>query len=112
MAAALSAKGCIVVVASHAADAINGIAQLSRPPDFAVMDFRLETQSGLDALSEVREYLGWCLPALIVTGDSLASDLSQFAATGEAWLIKPVSADDLHRALTRLLSPISRVEAV
>ena len=112
MAAALSAKGCIVVVASHAADAINGIAQLLRPPDFAVMDFRLETQSGLAALSEVREYLGWCLPALIVTGDSLASDLSQFAATGEAWLIKPVSADDLHRALTRLLSPISREEDV
>ncbi|HNY48822.1 MAG TPA: response regulator, partial [Casimicrobium sp.] len=70
MAAALSAKGCIVVVASQAADAINGIAQLSRPPDFAVMDFRLETQSGLAALSEVRDYLGWCLPALIVTGDS------------------------------------------
>jgi CheY-like chemotaxis protein len=68
------------------------------------MDYRLESQTGLAALAEIRAHLRCRLPALIVTGDTLASDLSRFAATGEAWLIKPVTADDLQRAVTHLLS--------
>ncbi|TAG04728.1 MAG: hybrid sensor histidine kinase/response regulator [Betaproteobacteria bacterium] len=148
MAAALSSRGCTVIAAGNAAEAIALLDQtpISMPsvllpppggegwgeggrtrskfeliahtlspnpsppgggaqgPDFAVMDYRLESQTGLAALAEIRAHLGCHLPALIVTGDTSASDLSRFAATGEAWLIKPVTADDLQRALTRLLS--------
>jgi CheY-like chemotaxis protein len=104
MAAALTARGCRVIVASDAAHAVGMLMQTSSNPDFAVMDYRLETQTGLAALAEIRNHLGFHLPALIVTGDTLASDLTHFAAAGEAWLIKPVSADDLQRAVTRLLT--------
>ncbi len=104
MAAALAARGCSVMAASGAADAIAKLAGAPSLPDFAVMDYRLETQTGLAALADIRVHLGWHLPALIVTGDTLASDLTRFAATGEAWLIKPVSADDLQRAVTELLA--------
>jgi two-component system, sensor histidine kinase len=105
MAAALAARGCAVIVASSTIETIAMLTQASSQPDFAVMDYRLETQTGLTALADIRAHLGWHLPALIVTGDTLASDLTRFAATGEAWLIKPVSSDDLQRAVTRLLSP-------
>ncbi len=104
MAAALAARGCRVIVASDATDAITKLTPISSQPDFAVMDYRLETQTGLAALADIRTHLGWHLPALIVTGDTLASDLTRFAEAGEAWLIKPVSADDLQRAVTQMLS--------
>ena len=108
MAAALAARGCCTVVAASAAEAIRRLAQLSEPPDFAIIDYRLETQTGLAALAAIRKFLNTHVPALIVTGDTLASDLTQFAAAGEAWLIKPVSADDLQRALTVLLPPVTQ----
>ena len=106
MAAALIARGCTAIVAGSAAEAVTRLADTQSPPDFAVMDYRLETQTGLTALADIRAYLGWHLPALIVTGDTLTSDLTHFATAGEAWLIKPVSADDLRRAITCLLAPV------
>ena len=105
MAAVLAARGCMVVVASSAREAIAKLAQAASRPDFAVMDYRLETQTGLAALADIRAHLGRHLPALIVTGDTRASDLVRFKDAGETWLIKPVSADDLQRAVTRLLTP-------
>jgi signal transduction histidine kinase/ActR/RegA family two-component response regulator len=104
MAAALAARGCAVVVASSAAEAVAKLSRASSNPDFAVMDYRLEVRTGLAALADIRAHLGWRLPALIVTGDTLASDLTRFAEAGEAWLVKPVSADDLQRAVTGLLA--------
>ena len=105
MAAALAARGCGVIVASSAAEAIAKLQLAPSYLDFAVMDYRLETQTGLEALTAIRAHVGRHLPALIVTGDTLATDLARFAAAGEAWLIKPVSADDLCRAVMRLLPP-------
>ena len=105
MAAALAARGCRVLVAASARAACATLAETSMRPDFVVMDYRLETQTGLAALAEIRAFLGQHVPALIVTGDTLASDLMQFAQAGEAWLIKPVSVDDLQHAVTALLMP-------
>jgi signal transduction histidine kinase/ActR/RegA family two-component response regulator len=110
MAAALAARGCAVIVASSAVEAVARLTPTSSSPDFAVMDYRLETQTGLAALADIRAHFGWHLPALIVTGDTLASDLTHFAEAGEAWLIKPVSADDLQRAVTGLLAPTSTTD--
>ena len=112
MAAALAARGCNVIVAGSAAEAIATLTQTSSRPDFAVMDYRLEMQTGLAALADIRAHLGWHLPALIVTGDTLASDLTRFAEAGEAWLIKPVSADALHRAVTDLIGPHFTTDSV
>ena len=110
LAAALAARGCAVIVAASATEAIARLIGSAPPPDFAVMDYRLETQTGLAALAEIRAHLGWHLPALIVTGDTLASDLTHVAQAGEAWLVKPVTVDELQRAVTRLLSPASAAE--
>ena len=70
-----------------------------------MIDYRLESESGLTVLSALRSHLRWRLPALIVTGDTLAADLTQIDAAGEAWLVKPVSTDALQLAVSKLLSP-------
>ena len=57
MAAALAARDCSVIVASSAADAIAKLTHASSQPDFAVMDYRLETQTGLAALADIRAHL-------------------------------------------------------
>lgn len=107
MAAAFAARGCSVIVAGSAAAALAQLEDVTLRPDFAVIDYRLESETGLVALSALRARLETWLPALIVTGDTLATDLTQIDAAGEAWLIKPVSADALQLAVTRLLSASS-----
>lgn len=107
MAAAFAARGCTVVAVSSGAEAIARLAAASLRPDFAAIDYRLETETGLAALARIRAQLGEALPAMIVTGDTLASDLTQIAAAGEAWLIKPVSADELQQVAGRLLASSS-----
>ena len=105
MAATFAARGCHVLAASDTASALEALAVTVRSPDFAVIDCRLESESGLTALSALRSHLRWRLPALIVTGDTLAADLTQIDAAGEAWLVKPVSTDALQLAVSKLLSP-------
>lgn len=105
MAAAFAARGCTVVAASSSSEAIIRLKDAALQPEFAVIDYRLEAETGLMALARIREQLGLRLPAMIVTGDTLASDLTQIAAAGETWLIKPVSADVLHQTAGRLLAP-------
>lgn len=104
MVAAFEARGCTVIAAGSSSEAIIRLKQMAQRPDFAVIDYRLECETGLMALADIREQLGLPLPAMIVTGDTLASDLTQIAAAGEAWLIKPASADVLHEAAGRLLA--------
>ena len=78
--------------------------ECERYPDFIVADLCLaDGASGIDAVRALRDALGFCLPALIVSGDtSMAAERAAHAA-GLTLLAKPVDAIVLEAVATALV---------
>ena len=66
--------------------------------DVLVVDFRLRDETGLDVIARLRRQRA-DLPVVIVTGDTEASRLREFALLRASVLHKPVGGDRLARAL-------------
>ena len=65
-------------------------------PRLLLLDLRIAGQlRGIDVANAARARLGASTRALIVTGDTDPDTLAALRASGHAWLIKPVDADDL-----------------
>jgi signal transduction histidine kinase/ActR/RegA family two-component response regulator len=78
-------------------------------PELLISDYRLrEEQTGAQAIQSVRSALNQLLPALIITGDTAPQRLLEARATGVPLLHKPVSVEELHRAMIeRLAAPVA-----
>lgn len=58
----------------------------------------------MDAAKEIARQSGREFPTLILTGDTATEHIAEIAASGFELLHKPVSAEQLRRKLSRLLT--------
>ncbi len=67
-------------------------------------DYRLRGQrTGGRAIREIRDLLGQNIPALMITGDTVPERLREDLCSSVPLLHKPVTPDELYRALVGLV---------
>lgn len=72
----------------------------ARPVDLIIADYRLERDlTGSEAIARLELYLGYPVPALIITGDTSPERLRELTATGHRVLHKPVAPERLQAAI-------------
>ncbi|MEP7312991.1 MAG: response regulator [Pseudomonadota bacterium] len=92
----------------------------ANPPDFALVDLRLEQQSGMQLIAPLREVRG-DMRILLVTGyASVATAVEAIKRGADDYLLKPVSVEMILRALEgnaaaepalpSTMTPLSRLE--
>lgn len=82
-------------------------ARLGEAPvvDLVITDYRLEAgKTGIEAIREIRAYLGWEVPALILSGDTSPARLKEVTASGHRLLHKPLDAVRLEDEIEMLLA--------
>ena len=104
LARAMESRGFTVDTAEGVAE---GLAKVrSTPPDYAVVDMRLNDGNGLDVIEEIRSKKPDC-KAIILTGyGNIATAVSAVKMGAVDYLAKPADADDVYMALMR--SPSDR----
>lgn len=105
----LSSWGCEVRTASSLAQALSSL-DGAPPPELVIADYRLQAETGVEAIAEMRRVLGRPLPAVVVTGDS-ALVRRAGRLDGLPILLKPVPPARLRALLNFALAgaPASRV---
>ena len=74
-------------------------------PDLVVADYNLpKGLNGLQVVAELRETLGYEIPAIILTGDISTDTLREIAQGGHLHLNKPVKAKELMDLIRRCLA--------
>ena len=83
---------CRVVTAASGAEAVSLIDGGGKGPELILADYRLrDNKTGVEAIAEIRRHVHKEIPALIITGDVAAEQLSKIDAQGFIVLHKPVS---------------------
>lgn len=76
-------------------------------PDFLVSDYRLSGPStGIEAIAAVRGLLASNVPALLITGDTSPELVAETLSNNIYLLHKPLSADELHDGLVKMLMAV------
>lgn len=85
-------------------DLLSVLEQKRRRPDAILADYRLqEGCTGVMEIRRVQEAYGGSIPAILVTGDTTPSRLSEVAASGYPVLHKPVDGKRLRRLLDEIV---------
>jgi len=88
---------------SFARDATSGLSMLSDSPDLVIVSGALPDKSGLDLISDICE-TGFVKPILLMSTDASASTRTAALQAGASEiLVKPVSAELMHRAAAEYL---------
>ncbi len=96
----LSAWGCVTLMSMSIAEAIE---RARSGPELIIVDYHLgDDKTGLDALDEMRQVMGVCPPALVVTADTSQAVQEQIRRRGHEFVAKPISPARLRSALTYL----------
>ncbi len=96
--------GCDVCIADSAEQACDNIIAADWVPDLIIADYRLrDEKTGDMAIRQVREEVNTDVPAMIITGDTSPARLREATASGFPLLHKPVIAEDLYKAIIRLV---------
>lgn len=96
--------GCQVIAAASISDALEAVRGANMAPDVIIADLRLRgTDTGLDAVAALSDWLGRPIPAIIVTGDTDPSRIKQASASGLAILHKPVEPSQLQYAILEVI---------
>ena len=96
--------GCDVSIADSAEQACDNIIADDWVPDLIIADYRLrDEKTGDMAIRQVREEVNMDVPAMIITGDTSPARLREATASGFPLLHKPVIAEALYTAITRLV---------
>ncbi|MEQ1648748.1 MAG: NahK/ErcS family hybrid sensor histidine kinase/response regulator, partial [Hyphomicrobiaceae bacterium] len=98
----LGGWGCHVTTAASGEAALRGMVETMSQPDVLLVDFHLDTGSGIEAIAIVRGYLGQDVPAIIITADNSAPLQRLVRDGGFGLLRKPVKAAALRAALTQI----------
>lgn len=102
MAQLLRSWGCECDAVESVDNALELVA--GRAPELVISDYRLQgPRTGADAIVALRARLGAVVPALIITGDTAPERLREATASGIALLHKPLTPDQLQRALVELV---------
>lgn len=100
--------GAQVICASSSVDALAQLTHHLRSPDLVICDLRLrDRESGISAIISVRAATQKAMPALMITGDIGAKDLSEVSAAGIPLLHKPLGSDELYRVISETLAKAS-----
>lgn len=95
----LEGWGCQVIAVPSCERALVAVAQ-SGPPGLVLSDLRLRgTESGLDAVAELRRTAGAEVPAILMTGDTGPEQISATRAAGAKLLHKPFGPEHLRTAI-------------
>jgi two-component system, sensor histidine kinase len=95
----LEGWGCRVIAAPSCEKALAAVAQ-SGPPGLVLSDLRLRgTESGLDAVAELRRVVGGTVPAILMTGDTGPEQISATREAGANLLHKPFGPEHLRTAI-------------
>lgn len=106
----LELHGAHPIAAPSESAAREVLADLGRPPDLIVSDYRLAAGAvGIEVVRGLQRDYGPQIPAAILTGDIAASVLKAVADAGLPLLSKPVRPDQLVAALEKLLAQQSEV---
>ena len=100
----LEGWGCEVMLAESARDALKIIALTDAIPQVILSDYRLRDDlNGVDAIAAIWESLESKIPAVIITGDTSPERLKEVKDSGFEPMHKPVSPDELHQTINKLL---------
>ena len=102
-AALLRIHGVKVVSAVGSAEAIEQLRHIDKKPDLLLTDFRLQGETGIDAINIIREEFNDEIPALIITGETSADDIQGISLFGFHMLFKPLSSEALIQAIAKAL---------
>ena len=95
--------GLHAVVAASAASAMQQLRGHLRMPDLLISDYRLaDSQTGLDAITQIRATLGVPIPSMIVTGENCASLMRRVIERGVAVVRKPIQPEALRLRIGEL----------
>lgn len=91
---------------SVAADFEQAMAALDEnsPPVLVIADYRLGAKTGIDVIREVRRRSQCMIPALLLTGDATEESAREAARLGVMLMRKPISGEQLRRAVVESLS--------
>ena len=104
IATVLELCGAEVIAVSSVADAMASLAQST--PDAIVSDIAMPTEDGFALIRQLRGDAGSGVPALALTAYASAADQRRILAAGfDAYLTKPIDANELVETVARLARP-------
>ena len=103
---AMEKKGFTVKEAKTVADGIEIVRK--SPPNFAVIDLRLEDGNGLDVIKELSKNKSDCRIVMLTGYGNLPTAVAAVKAGAIDYIAKPVDADDVESAL--LAAPESKAK--
>ncbi len=96
----LQTWGYEVLLAASIDEACAAVRRHAGVIDMVLSDLRLANkEDGVDAIQRVRSVYGAPLPAVLITGDTSAEEVTRMHESGLRVLFKPVRARELHAAL-------------
>lgn len=109
MQAMLEEWGCDVITAESALQAEDRIAGDKRPPDIALVDFRLRNnETGIQTIARIREAAGIHVPAIVITADTDPARIRQAAEIGCTLMHKPIDPAKLKETMLQTLAESQR----
>jgi two-component system, sensor histidine kinase len=91
---------CVVSESAEAVMAMQGMSA----PEIILSDYRLrDQQTGAQAIEQLRQHWGAPIPAILLTGDTARERLREVLSSGIPLMHKPVSPQQLHQEIERLL---------
>jgi FixJ family two-component response regulator len=101
--------GAMVVGGATPGALLAGMGDLERYPDLIVADLRLaNNQSGIDAVRQLRDEMGFAIPAIVVSGDTGTRADREARKAGLTLLPKPVVGTTLCAAALTALQRTGR----
>ncbi|WP_448205628.1 hybrid sensor histidine kinase/response regulator [Azospirillum sp. sgz302134] len=100
--------GFTVIAVESGEEAIAQLRASGKAPSVILADYRLrERRLGTDAVRCIEAYLGWPVPALILTGEIGGACDKDAAASGYPVLRKPITPDQLQAAILQRIAEVS-----
>ena len=90
------------VTAVSAEQALDLVPTMRPPPRLIISDYRLPGRNGIEAISDLRQFLGFEVPAWIVTGDIGEEVRVNAHGRNIGYLIKPIATDTLREVIANL----------
>jgi Na+/proline symporter/signal transduction histidine kinase/ActR/RegA family two-component response regulator len=106
----LSGWGCRVITASSSASAIGLLKEEGAMPDVIIIDYHLDAEDGLQAVSAIREALEMDVMGLLVTADRTPAVRDKAHELGLSVLPKPVKPAALRALLSQWQAQRSAAE--
>lgn len=104
--------GCMVAAVATEDAALARLAELGRPPDLIICDYRLaHGRTGFELIDRMRRSRGAQIPAFLISGDTTPERLREARESGFYLLHKPVMPITLRSVVTQLLRAPQSVPA-